>query len=347
MQSTPLRNITLMDVAQAAGLSRSGTSYALRGDRSIPVHTIERVRQLADELGYKPDLRIKALMTSVRRREAINRRECLALIWMHTPRPPEKLPTYLAHFADTVRAGTRRRADQLGCSIEEFWMDANEMNPVRLHRILRARGITGLLLVTASSTKPITLEWDWSQFAVAFIGHTTFSPPLHRAAHHHYLGVCSVLRRLHQEGWRLPAAVLSRSVQDRIHNMQAAAFLANHPEPATAADLLQFSSPAEFGNLEPWPQARKPDALLVGWQIQPHEAAILRAKFPSARRLVTLDWYPFGVLPGIDPGNGELAAKAVDLVVEQLHTNTLGLPAQPANLLVEGIWRDAPTSPTL
>lgn len=346
MQSTSVRNITLADVAHAAGLSRSGTSYALRGHPSIPSHTVERVRRLASELGYKPDLRIQALMTSIRQRQTLGRREPLALVWLHTARTPENLPPHLAYFAETIRAGARRRAEQLGCSLEEFWLDTDDLTPARLYRILRARGIAGILLATASGTKPITLEWDWSPFAVAFIGHTAFSPAVHRSAHHHYLGVCTALLRLKQEGWRFPGAIVSRSVQDRIHNMQVAAFLANHPVPSSAPALVQFSSPAEFAQLAPWPSDKKPDALLVGWQIQPQEEAVLRAKVPTARRIVTLDWYPYGVLPGIDPGNGDLAAKAVDLVVEQLHTNTLGLPTHPASMLVEGIWRDAPISPT-
>ena len=48
------------------------------------------------------------------------------------------------------------------------------------------------------------------------------------------------------------------------------------------------------------------------------------------------------MLPGIDPLYHDLAAKAVDLVVEQLHHNARGLPARPASLLVEGTWRDEP-----
>lgn len=343
METTPRRHITLADVAQAAGLSRSGASYALRGHPSIPSHTVERVRQLAEQLGYKPDLRIQALMTSIRQRQATRRQESLALVWLRTPRSSEMLPPHLACFAEAVRQGARGRAGQLGCSIEEFWLETDDLTPARLHRILRARGITGILLTTASSNTPITLDWDWAPFAPAIIGHTTFSPALHRAAHHHYLGVCSALRRLQDEGLRLPGAVLSRSVQDRVHNMQVAAFLANHPSPAAARDLVQFSLPSEFEGLAPWPHGHQPDSLLVSWQIQPHEEAVLRAKVPSARRIVTLDWYPYGVLPGIDPGNGSLAARAVDLVVEQLHTNTRGLPTPPANMLVEGVWRDRPT----
>ncbi|WP_229072759.1 LacI family DNA-binding transcriptional regulator [Actinoplanes sp. DH11] len=51
---------TLQDLADAAGLSLAATSYALRGVRGSAA-TIERVRQLADDLGYTVDPIARAL----------------------------------------------------------------------------------------------------------------------------------------------------------------------------------------------------------------------------------------------------------------------------------------------
>ncbi|MBL7261068.1 LacI family DNA-binding transcriptional regulator [Paractinoplanes lichenicola] len=51
---------TLQDLATAAGLSLAATSYALRGIRGSPA-TIDRVRQLADEMGYTVDPIARAL----------------------------------------------------------------------------------------------------------------------------------------------------------------------------------------------------------------------------------------------------------------------------------------------
>jgi DNA-binding LacI/PurR family transcriptional regulator len=54
------RRRTLQDVATAAGLSLAATSYALRGKRGSPA-TIQRVRELAEELGYTVDPIARAL----------------------------------------------------------------------------------------------------------------------------------------------------------------------------------------------------------------------------------------------------------------------------------------------
>lgn len=339
---TPCRNITLADVARAAGLSRATVSYALRRDPKIPAPTAARVQQLAMDLGYRPNLRIKSLMSAIRQRHASPRREPLAFVWLRTPRQITKLAPHLLYFSEAIRAGARRRAEELGCTIDEFWLDDGDMRPERLNQILRARGITGCVLNTAASNEPVALDWDWAPFAATIIGHTQFSPPLHRAAHHHYLGMCTALQRLQQEGWRRPAALLSRSVQNRIRQMQVGAFLANHPAPALAPSLWRFSLPEEFSALPSWPEDLEPDALIIQWQVDRPTVDLLHAKFPSLRRIVTLDWYAYGVLPGIDPLYHDVAAKAVDMVVEQLHHNALGLPVHPANLLIEGVWRDQP-----
>ena len=54
------KRVTLRDVAEASGLSPAAVSYALRG-MHVPVETQERVRVVADRLGYQVDPIARAL----------------------------------------------------------------------------------------------------------------------------------------------------------------------------------------------------------------------------------------------------------------------------------------------
>jgi LacI family transcriptional regulator len=339
-----LSRVTLADVARAAKLSTGGTSYALRGHPSIPPVTVEKVRRLAAEMGYKPDLRISSLMATIRRSRPLTSRETLAFVWINTPRKTDKLPVHLQHYVRVILQGAQQRADQLGCALEEFWLDEREMRPHRLNQILSARGISGVIISPAASDKAVSIDWDWGAFACAIIGNTDCSPELHRSAHYHYRSVWLTLERLREEGYVRPAAILSRSVQDRIHSMQLAAFLTNHPTQKIAAASACFSDPEKFGELEPWLRKLSPDALILGWPVNQRIAEQLRELAPRARRLVTLEWQPQGVLPGMDPCNEAIAANAVDLVIAQLHRNELGLPSRPTTLLLDGLWRETWTS---
>lgn len=339
-----LNRVNLADVARAAGLSKGGTSYALRGHPSIPPSTVERVRRLAADLGYKTDLRVSSLMATIRRSRPLTSRETLAFVWVNTPKKPDRLPVHLQHYVRIILQGARQRAEQLGCDLVEFWLNERDMRPLRLNQILRTRGISGIIISPAASDKAVTIDWDWSHFACAIIGNTDCFPALHRAAHYHYRSVWLTLQRLRQEGSVKPAAILSRSVQDRIHSMQLAAFLTNHPDQKVAADAVRLSHPEEFGELERWLRKLSPDALILGWQVDQRTAAMLRGFCRGKPRMVTLEWQPHGTLPGIDPCNEAIAANAVDLVIAQMHRNEFGLPARPTTLLLDGQWRETWTT---
>lgn len=55
------KNLTRKDIAARAGLSPSTVSRALAGSELLPQETIERVRALASEMGYRPNILAKRL----------------------------------------------------------------------------------------------------------------------------------------------------------------------------------------------------------------------------------------------------------------------------------------------
>ena len=56
------RRTTQDDVARAAGVHRTTVSLALKCHPRIPGETQERVRRIADELGYQPDPTLSSLV---------------------------------------------------------------------------------------------------------------------------------------------------------------------------------------------------------------------------------------------------------------------------------------------
>ena len=61
------KRVTLQQVADAAGVSRSAASFAMTGrdDQRIAKATVERVRRVARELGYRPNQTAKTLRTGM------------------------------------------------------------------------------------------------------------------------------------------------------------------------------------------------------------------------------------------------------------------------------------------
>jgi len=58
------KTATLKDVARAAGLSVTAVSHALNGKRGVSPATAERVRKIADEMHYRPNIIAKSLRTN-------------------------------------------------------------------------------------------------------------------------------------------------------------------------------------------------------------------------------------------------------------------------------------------
>ncbi|MEU6173615.1 LacI family DNA-binding transcriptional regulator [Streptantibioticus parmotrematis] len=78
------RTVTLVDVARAAGLSKSTVSDALQGSGRVAEATRERVREIADGLGYRPNSAARRL-----------RRASTGAIGLHLPHTATRLDYYM------------------------------------------------------------------------------------------------------------------------------------------------------------------------------------------------------------------------------------------------------------
>ncbi len=329
--------VTLKDVARRARLSLATVSYALRQHPKIPAETRALVTTAARELGYRPNPRVASLMAHIRGAQSRPHRERLAFVWVHTSRAEARQNPFLK----MVFAGARERAAQMGFALEEFWTTDPGMTDERLEKILRARGIVGVVLspvTTAEAT--VTLGWDWRKFAPAVIGNVTWTPELPHAGHHHFLAMRLVLIELAKLGCRRPVALIEATVHERNKHAYTAGFLAHHPQAAAARGLVRVVARGDAEDLRPWLRAARPDALIVSHtdllDLPGVGEAIKMLRVPK----VTLYWSketPHGI-GGIDQCQDRVAGHAVDLVAAQLNANETGAPDLPRMMLFPGRW---------
>lgn len=325
---------SLVKVARAAGVALSTASLALRGSPLVKPATAARVKAVAERLGYRADLRVGSLMARIRRTKAAQDRERLAFVWVSATRAD----TRREWFCKVTFAGAKRRAEELGCALEEFWLHDDGMTAARLDKILVTRGITGVVFSAPMRDMEVTVDWDWSHFAAAVIGNSEFHPSLHRAGHYHYRSMWTALEKVREAGCRRPATVLHEPHHRRIHGVHQAAFVANHPLPRQALAMTRFGFPKDATETHAWLAKVKADALICVVSPNERELAWLRT-VPALKQVVTLA-SPRADLPGVDMREDLIAASAVDLVVAQMHRNERGVPAHPTSLLLEGEWRE-------
>lgn len=315
----------------------AAVSYALRRDGKIPEATRERVLAAAARLGYRPNPRVASLMAHIRRGQTPPRGERIAFVWVHTSRQQSRRSPFLR----SVFRAARRRAEQMGFAVEEFWTADPGMTGRRLAEILRTRGIVGVVLSPVMTDESVvTLDWDWSRLAAAVVGNVSWTPELHHAGHYHYLGMRLALLELAKLGHVRPVALIEATSNQRSKHAWEAAFLAFAGDRASAADRLRVVAKPDEAGIAAWVAARRPDVLIVS------ETSLLTAPgLPALIRrrkvpVVTLYWSrttPRGV-GGVDQCHDRVAAHAVDLVVAQLHSNEFGVPDLPRIMLFPGRW---------
>jgi LacI family transcriptional regulator len=303
----------------------------LRGHPKIPPATTARVRAAAEQLGYRPNPGVAALMAHIRRAHPVTQGERIAFLWLAASPKERTFPE--------IFEGARKRAEQLGYILEEFWLESPGMDAARLSQIIRARGITGVVISPIIEGHPgFAIDWDWGQFAPAIIGNAACRPELHHAAHHHFDGMRSALLALRGRGLYRIAALIDLDVNERAKRAVSGAFIEHHSDPATARQKLRLQSRDDLTGVATWLRRVRPEALIT---TRKYAEMLVRQRSPwLARMEVAVINRTHGGCrwPGIDQAEDVIAANAVDLVVEQLLRNERGIPRHVKMVLVPGRW---------
>ncbi|EIQ00035.1 transcriptional regulator [Opitutaceae bacterium TAV1] len=346
----PVR-VTLADIARRAGVSRAAVSYALRGGTGTSAGTRERIREIAKELGYRPDPELTRLMARLHAGRLARANKDggeggarfvgkLALLNPHQEKDFARNTGAVADFFRSVSV----RARELGYETEEFWLGEPGLSPQRLAQMLMARGIEGVVL-GSTARHGSTVDFPWENFAAVTVGYSVVQPALHRVVTHHYRNTRLALEQVRARGAQRIGLVAKREAEEAMEELHLAAF-GRYLEAAPPADRvppLVFGASFAPEALRGWWAEHRPDVVLsTGIGVEDFAAAGLRV--PRDVQLVKLLlWDAEEGTAGVLPGYDRLGVAAAELLAGQLARGELGLPADPRVVLVEGRWQEGGT----
>jgi LacI family transcriptional regulator len=338
MSSSELRP-TIRDIARKAGCHYSTVSLALRDHPRIPAQTKERIQAIARQLGYRADAMLSALCAYREMKRPPTERGVIAWLTNHRT---EKGWTASACNRDYFQGASARAAER-GYRLEQFWLAAPGMNPLRMSKIFWTRGIQGVLLPPQERLGAIDL--DWKNLSAVTFGYTLTHPRLHLVSNHEYRTMGTLFSELNHRGYRRVGLVNLRNQDERVDHNWLAAYLVEQnrlcADQAIPPLILEGWNDQDFLS---WVDRFQPDAIVT--KLVDVLASLKRAGYRVPEDIGvayhSLDEGRLG-LSGMKKNSFQIGVMAVDLLVDMLHRNERGVPARAYLLMVEGTWYEGRT----
>lgn len=341
-RGSALPAVTLRQIAERAKCTRATVSYALKNAPGISAETKQRIRAIAEQLGWKPDPELSRQMALTRGTVGRMFRCNLAILVQKPAAELETDPIPRAHFQ-----GACRRAEQLGFTPTVINLAEERLAARRLKSILHSRNVRGIVFI-ATVGSLFTREYlsVGRDAASAVIGVRYPEIGFHVAMTDFLANGLIALQAMRERGYRRVAAVLPRGVDGPLDWSFGAALTAGHLKHYGSRDLpLFYGGPDEIRLTE---RDRKP---LLAWLGKVRPDVVLTSDTYNFSRLTeghaagVLPVYSLNYVPGPGQGLGgidqryEMAGAAgVDLVVAQLHRDERGVPEVQKSVQIAGTW---------
>ncbi len=326
-------------IAEKTGLSKATVANALNGTPTVARSTAERVLAVAEAIGYRRNPMVGALMSAVRRSDGARLQGVLAAVEIEEPARPAHGP-----FHRLLLEGCKECAEELGFGLEFFRLQADGVSPERLSRILRARGIRGLVILPSWEVPDFT-RFDWSWLTGVYADYLAEGARLNFVCCDHYRTVLEALWKLHGLGYRRPAMIFEKGREERIL-MRTSAALRVFNASMVGVDPIEplFLEKIGAGAVLAWLAEKKPDVVLthghdvLDWMREAGMRVPQEVGFVSLNRAKTGEH-----CAGLDLRPRDIGRCAIEMLVAQVQRAAWGRRWIPTSTTVAGQLVEGPT----
>jgi DNA-binding LacI/PurR family transcriptional regulator len=332
--------MSVRHIARLAHLSPAAVSMALLNSPKISAATRQRVQEIADQIGYRPNVKVAELMSHVRMSRGPKDEGCFGLVSLYDSARPWEQSRHLQRIYE----GMRTRASAMGYRLEPLWLRAPDMTPRRFREILDARGIEGLLCF-GGPLIDAALPSELDHYAIVTLG-MSIRTPLHRVITHEFSDTWQTLDRLRAAGYRRPGIVLGQHEDERGRHTRPSAYLGwcdyvlgSHE----AIPVLRLERAAE-APLVDWLARYRPDVMVIAdhYDALREFTAILASnhiRVPEDLGVAAISQILEGTgLSGMQENQDLMGAWAVELLLARIMNQDLGMPGHPRIEMVESQW---------
>ncbi|MFO1450084.1 MAG: LacI family DNA-binding transcriptional regulator [Opitutaceae bacterium] len=331
--------VSLSEIARACEVSTATVSRALSGHPYVAGALRERIRTEAKRLGYRQNPLVGSLMAHVRRARTDRFLGNLALVHVSALRSARIGPQQQV-ILDSVQARVR----ELGFSIEVFRLGPDAREEAVLTRVLRARGVSGVLFAYPQPSE-LPREFPWAEFSVLALDFASRDPRLDTVCHDHYASITRALAWLRAAGYRRAGLFLERFKDARTNYKWSAAFRSFQLQEGGVGrvPVLMVEAITEM-DFAAWFCRHRPDVVLGHFDSAVNWMATLQRNVPGDVGFFSLNWRS-RTLPcaGIDPQLELQGRVAAETLISRVQHGDRGLLPSPRLISVPGLLVEGPT----
>lgn len=340
---------TYHEIAQRAGVSVFSVSCALRNVEGVSEKTRKRIQEIAEEMGYRPNPMVSALMQLQRSRRRASVKSIIAHLECHPQWFLDAIKKNGIHSTTLgPLEGAREACDQNGFVLEQFFLQDFRDNPKRFFSILRARSVSGIIFQGGD----IPVDWaalpDWKDYALVSAGNRRGNIRCDFACADNHMNMWTILTRLKELGYaRIGMAIRDGGWSTRdLHRYQSAYRGWHDSEGRAQLSTLSVPNAGEWScdQFVRWVKKERFDALVSGDPVLLeflHKAGYQVPK-DIGYAYIDLD-RSWKHLAGVYTDNRVTGAAAIQLLIERINHNTRGIPQHPRAVFVSGDWVMGPT----
>lgn len=285
--------------------------------------------------GYSVNPVFSKALSLARQAPGARYRETIAFILEY---PTETGPDY----QKAMHEAAIRRAAEMGYKLEAFVVSGKPTEHRRLERILKTRGIRGMIIIPRLEHLQPRLHFKWSELTAVEIGRMLWHPRnLHHVEPSDYHKIHEALHLLKKVGYRR----IGMAIEPMQNHHQRGTYYASYtmsqlrqPESARIP-VLGLSGPWGEASFRAWMLKYEPDVLVI------HHAPEICGWLRNMKRKWPADISLFCVnakdplISGLVRDYPGLGRSAVEMLSLLLESGEFGLPDRPRSWVVDEYWQ--------
>jgi DNA-binding LacI/PurR family transcriptional regulator len=338
----------LKDVARESGYHITTVSLALREHPSIPVGTRQRIREVAERLGYRRDPVYYSLTRFREEGKICGPMPRIAYLENFGLGSGIVRPPHLKAILD----GARRQAGLLGYQLEPIAVGEDDHDSRSLAEHLRAHRIHGVIIGSFTpGFAEVALNWD--DYATVRIHSRHTQPESTVVGNDQLREVRMAFRRLATLGYQRIGLAVGRADEHAGGHRHMAGYLMEEASlpPERRVPPLLFPYTIEDVDL----------GAMIGRWVRRNRVDVVLSNRGNIRLMLERDGFslpdevacaylcicepaPIGAA-GIRPRLSHVGERAVSIVVSQLKTGENGPPQFASSIYVQSDWQDGSSAP--